>query len=197
LRGQVQVQRRRRFAAGHAQRWLRRDDPERSHERAAWWRALKEFKAVCLRGKQLAVRVYSRAAVNNAKRLLQASRGDLPYPPRSIQFDGGSEFRAGFEDACQTLGLPLSVLPPKSPQLNGVAECANGSSRTEFWSLCAGELIIKEAAPALADRAAGAPWRQYQRACNHVRSRCALDLPAPMECLRKHRLAEHAQFHMC
>jgi len=148
LRGQVQVKRRRRFAAGHAQRWLRRDDPERSHERAAWWRALKEFKAVCLRGKQLAVRVYSRAAANNAKRLLQASRGDLPYPPRSIQFDGGSEFRAGFEDACQTLGLPLSVLPPKSPQLNGVAECANGSSRTEFWSLCAGELIIKEAAPA-------------------------------------------------
>ena len=99
---------------------------------------LKEFKATCPIGKQLVVRVYSRATANNPKRFLQAVREDLPYPLRSIQVDGGGEFRAEFEDACQTLSLPLAVLPPKSPRLNGVVERANDSSRTEFWNLYRG-----------------------------------------------------------
>ncbi len=97
--------------------------------------ALKEFRAVCPIGKQLVARVHSRATAHNARRFLQAVLEDLPYPPRSIQVDGGSEFRAGFEDACQALNLPLAVLPPKCPQLNGVVERANDSARTEFWSL--------------------------------------------------------------
>jgi len=77
--------------------------------------ALKEFRAVCPLGKQLVARVYSRATANNARRFLQAVIEDLPYPPRSIQVDGGSEFRAGFEDACEALNLPLAILPPNAP----------------------------------------------------------------------------------
>ena len=52
----------------------------------------------------------------------------------AIQVDGGSEFKAGFEDACARLGFPLVVLPPRRPQFNGCVECANATVRTEFWS---------------------------------------------------------------
>ena len=39
--------------------------------------------------------------------------------------DGGSEFMAGFERACQEAGIRLFVLPPHSPKLNGHVERAN------------------------------------------------------------------------
>ncbi len=111
-------------------------------------------------------------------------REDLPYPLRSIQVDGGSEFRAGFEDACQTLQLPLAALPPKSPQLNSVVERANDRSRTEFWNLYPGSFTVREASPALA---------QYQHFYNHVRPHYALDLMTPMEYLTQYRSAEPQQ----
>ena len=101
--------------------------------------------------------------------------------------DGGSESRAEFEDACQALSLPLAVLPPKSPQLNGVVETANDSSRTEFWNLYDGNLTVKNAGPALAE---------YQRFYNHVRPRYALDLMTPMEYLLQNRPAESGQSQM-
>ncbi len=196
LRGRAKAKRRRGFANGHAVRWRRGMKARRPGE---WLQidhtgvsrdggALKEFRAVCPVGKQLVARVYSRATANNARRFLQAVIEDLPYPPRSIQVDGGSEFRAGFEDACQALGLPLAVLPPKCPQLNGVVERANDSARTEFRSLYQGEMTVKDAAPALAE---------YQRFHNHVRPHYALDLMTPMEYLRQQRTAEHEKSHMC
>ena len=142
LRGRVKAKRRRSFAQGHAQRWRRDMKAARPGE---WIQidhmsvsrdggTLKEFKAACPVSKQLVARVYSRAAANNASRFLQAVREALPFELRSIQVDGGSEFCAEFENACEALNLPLAVLPPKSPQLNGVVERANDSSRTEFWS---------------------------------------------------------------
>ena len=130
-RGRVTAKKRRPFAKGHAQRWTAGAKAARPGE---WIQidhmsvsrdgdTLKEFKATCPIGKQLVVRVYSRATAGNARRFLQALREDLPYPVRSIQVDGGSEFRAEFEDAGQALNLPLAVLPPKSPQkaLNSTA----------------------------------------------------------------------------
>ena len=194
-RGRVAATRRRTFTQGHAQRWT----PATKAARPGQWvqidhmsvsrdgDTLKEFKATCPIGKQLVVRVYSRATANNARRFLEAVREDLPYPLRSIQVDGGGEFRAEFEDACQALNVPLAVLPPKCPQLNGVVERANDSSRTEFWNLYDGNLTVKDAAPALAE---------YQHFYNHVRPHYALDLLTPMEYLRKNRPAESAQSHM-
>ena len=195
LRGRGTAKKRRTFAQGHAQRWTAGTQAARPGE---WVHihhmsvsrdgdTLKAFKATCPLGKQLVARVYSRATANNAKRFLEAVRKDLPYPLRSIQVDGGGEFRAEFEDACQALQLPLAVLPPKSPQLNGVVECANDSSRTEFWNLYPGHLTVKDAGPALAE---------YQHFYNHVRPHYALDLPTPMEYLRKYRLPESGQSHM-
>ena len=194
-RRRVTAKKRRPFAKGHVQRWTVGAKAARPGE---WIQidhrsvsrdgdTLKEFKATCPIGKQLVVRVYSRATAGNARCFLQALREDLPYPVRSIQVDGGSEFRAAFEDACQALNLPLAVLPPKSPQLNGVAERANDSSRTEFWNLYDGNLTVKNTGPALAE---------YQRFYNHVRPPYAVDLMTPMEYLLQDRPAESGQSQM-
>ncbi|MYB34529.1 MAG: transposase family protein [Gammaproteobacteria bacterium] len=97
-------------------------------------RTLKECQATCPSGRFMVTRSFSRSTAGNAKCFLAAVIEDLPYPLRSIQVDGGSEFRAGFEEACQALGIPLSVLSPRSPRLNGVMERASDSARIEFRS---------------------------------------------------------------
>lgn len=194
-RGRVKVKRARNFTAGHAQRYKRSMKATQPGEMiqidhmsvSRDGDTLKEFKATCPIGKQLVARVYSRATANNARRFLQAVREDLPYPVRSIQVDGGGEFRAEFEDACEQLGIPLIVLPPKTPELNGVVERANDSSRVEFWNLYEGNLTVKDATPALAE---------YQHFYNQVRPHCALDLLTPMQYLHKHRTTEPQKSHM-
>ena len=57
-----------------------------------------------------------------------------PFQITGIQVDGGSEFRAEFEQACAEKGLNLFVLPPKRPQLNGAVERAQSSWRYEFYA---------------------------------------------------------------
>lgn len=47
--------------------------------------------------------------------------------------DGGSEFRADFEQACQQQRIPLFVLPPRSPELNGQVERGNSTFKYEFY----------------------------------------------------------------
>ena len=122
------------------------------------------------------------ALSTSAARGLAVSGALHPEPAlANAGVDGGSEFRAEFEDACQTLNFSLAVLLPKSPQLNGVVETANDSSRTEFWNLYDGNLTVKNAGPALAE---------YQRFYNHVRPHYALDLMTPMEYLLQNRPAE-------
>ena len=59
----------------------------------------------------------------------------MPFAVSALQVDGGSEFMAVFETACQAKGLALFVLPPKSPKLNGAVERANGSWRYEFYAV--------------------------------------------------------------
>ena len=83
---------------------------------------LKEFRAVCPVSKFMVTRVYSRATAGNAKRFLMDLLGALPFPLVSVQVDGGSEFMAGFEDACEELRVPLHLLPPRRPQWKGKIE---------------------------------------------------------------------------
>ena len=135
---------------------------------------LKEFKAVSPVGKQLVARVYSRATAHNAKRFLDAVRADLPHDLLSVQVDGGSEFRAAFEQACEALQIPLYVLPPRRPQYNGCVERANDTTRVEFWNLYDGEFTAAAANRALAD---------YQHFHNQVRPHQALDWLTPNEYL--------------
>ena len=76
---------------------------------------LKEFRAVCPVSKFMVTRVYSRATAGNAKRFLMDLLGALPFPLLSVQVDGGSEFMAGFEDACEELRRTKGALTPARP----------------------------------------------------------------------------------
>ena len=59
---------------------------------------------------------------------------------RAVQVDGGSEFAAEFEQACQQRGLHLFVLPPRSPKL----ERANRTHTEEFYQVTPCSLEMKE-----------------------------------------------------
>ena len=79
---------------------------------------------------------------------------------------------AEFEAECRALGLPLLVLPPRSPQLNGIVERANRTARVECWSQHRGELTC-------------AAMNETLRRCldyhNHRRPHRALGMKTPAE----------------
>jgi len=79
--------------------------------------------------------VYSRATAITARDFLDAVLERMPGPVKAIQVDGGSEFRAEFETACQEKGLLLFVLPPRSPKLNGCVERAQRTHKEEFYQM--------------------------------------------------------------
>jgi putative transposase len=97
-------------------------------------RAVKHFTAYDPVAKWTLGLVAGRATALCATALLDKLVAEAPFPVRGIQVDGGSEFRAAFEEACQSRGLNLFVLPPKRPQLNGHVERAQGSWRYEFYA---------------------------------------------------------------
>jgi putative transposase len=79
--------------------------------------------------------VYSRATAATARDFLDAVIERMPDPVRAIQVDGGSEFKAEFEEACREKGLRLFVLPPRSPKLNGCVERAQRTHKEEFYQM--------------------------------------------------------------
>lgn len=73
---------------------------------------------------------YATPSSKNAKDfLLNHLIPTLPFNIKSIQVDGGSEFRKYFEEACKELNIPLYVLPPYSPKYNGRIERSNRTIR--------------------------------------------------------------------
>ncbi|HKN33212.1 MAG TPA: hypothetical protein VJX16_08205, partial [Terriglobales bacterium] len=68
----------------------------------------------------------------------------MPFPIRALQVDGGSEFAADFEQACQQCGLRLFVLPPRSPKLNGAVVRAQRTHTEEFYQVTACSLEMKK-----------------------------------------------------
>jgi putative transposase len=68
----------------------------------------------------------------------------MPFPIRALQVDGGSEFAAEFELACQHCGLRLFVLPPRSPKLNGSVERAQRTHTEEFYQVPRCSLEMKK-----------------------------------------------------
>ena len=75
---------------------------------------------------------YARATAKNAAEFLKSVRAQMPIG--AVQIDGGSEFMAEFEQACADAKIPLYVLPPRSPKLNGAVERCNGVWRYEFYA---------------------------------------------------------------
>lgn len=95
---------------------------------------IKHFQAWERKSKHLFASVYSHAKASSAKRFLLDFLAQAPFKVLSIQVDGGSEFRAEFEDACCERGIPLMVLPPAKPKYNGGVERGNRIFREEFYN---------------------------------------------------------------
>src|SRR5688500_1439043 len=97
-------------------------------------KAIKHFTGYDPGAKWTAARVANQASAASARAFLDQLLAATPFQITGIQVDGGSEFRAEFEQACAEKGLNLFVLPPKRPQLNGAVERAQSSWRYEFYA---------------------------------------------------------------
>jgi putative transposase len=96
-------------------------------------KAIKHFTAYDPIAKWTVGKAFNRATAQAAASFLDKITADMPFPVKAIQVDGGSEFMAEFEAACQAKGIALYVLPPRSPQMNGAVERCNGAWRYEFY----------------------------------------------------------------
>ena len=97
--------------------------------------AFKHFTACDVISRWHVLEARSSATATSAALFLQAVIARMPFPVRAVQVDGGSEFMAQFESACQQLGIHLFVLPPRSPKLNGHVERAQRTHREEFYEV--------------------------------------------------------------
>ena len=80
---------------------------------------LKHFSARVVVSRWDVAEVHHRASSLAAARFLNTLLDRVPFPVKVLSVDGGSEFAAEFEQACQQKELPLVVLRPKSPKLKG------------------------------------------------------------------------------
>jgi transposase InsO family protein len=116
--------------------------------------------------------VHSRATAVTARSFLFEILERAPFAVRALQIDGGSEFKAEFEEACRDLKLPLFVLPPRSPKLNGRVERSHRTHEEEFYQCFDGELTVENLRPALL---------AWERTYNHIRPHQALGYLTPAE----------------
>jgi transposase InsO family protein len=123
--------------------------------------------------------IYSRATASTASQYLDELQARTPFPVRAIQVDGGSEFKAQFEAACQERGLRLFVLPPSSPKLNGCVERGNRTHREEFYEVYDLEWTARQLRPDLLS------WEVIY---NNVRPHQSLAYLTPQEYVTQWRL---------
>lgn len=95
--------------------------------------SVKHFQAWERHSKHVHAGIYGNATSLCAKKFLEQFLAEAPYPIQSIQVDGGSEFMAEFETACEARKIPLYVLPPRRPKYNGGVERTNRTFREEFY----------------------------------------------------------------
>ncbi len=105
---------------------------------------LKQFTARDMISRWDVIEVHGRATSTAAKLFLDTLERRLPFPLRALQVDGGGEFAAAFEQACQQRGVKLFVLPPRSPKLNGQVERANRTHTEEFYEVTPFSLPIAQ-----------------------------------------------------
>ncbi len=113
---------------------------------------------------------HGRATSLTATSFLTALQQRMPFPIRALQVDGGSEFAAEFEQACQQRGLHLFVLPPRSPKLNGAVERAQRTHTEEFYEVTPCALDLSTLNREL---------QHWERIYNTVRPHQALDYLTP------------------
>ena len=134
----------------------------------------RQFTAVDVVSRYAVLGVRSQATAGTAAAFLDELVARMPFPVQAVQVDGGSEFMAAFEQACQHRGIALYVLPPRSPKLNGRVERLNGTCRREFWEWYDGPLDLPELTTAL---------RAFEVFYNHERLHQALGYRTPASTL--------------
>ena len=110
---------------------------------------LKHFTARDVVSRWDVLGVFSRATANVAAQFLDAILERMPNAVKAIQVDGGSEYKAEFELACQERDIRLFVLPPRSPKLNGCVERGNRTHREEFYDVYDLDWSVSGLRPAL------------------------------------------------
>jgi len=103
---------------------------------------IKQFVAVEKHTRLCISKAYLSADSINATDFLNKVLKQFPVPVEDVQVDGGPEFRAEFEKACQRKTLPLFVLPPNSPKINGKVERLNQTWKDEFYLMNYNDLNI-------------------------------------------------------
>ena len=123
------------------------------------------------------VRTFPRASSLCAAQFLEYLIRYAPFPIRAIQVDGGSEFRAWFEKACQEKGIQLFILPPRSPKLNGLVERAHRTYLEEFYQVYNYGLDLDSLNESLFE---------FMRIYNFVRPHQSLDNLTPAEYIQRY-----------
>lgn len=95
----------------------------------------KQFTARDVISRWDTLEVRRSATARMASEILDALAERMPFPVRAISVDGGSEFMAEFEAACQARAIRLFVLPPRSPKLHGSVERANRTHTEEVYEV--------------------------------------------------------------
>ena len=148
---------------------------------------IKHFNAYDPFAKWTVARPCKQATAKNAASFLDKVLQERPDPVKAIQIDGGSEFMAEFEQACADKNLPLYVLPPRSPKLNGAVERCNGAWRYEFYACADLPLRIDK----IAERVDA-----FQHLYNHHRPHGALAGKTPAQYLSQRRANDSPQSQM-
>jgi putative transposase len=134
----------------------------------------KQFTARDVVSRWDVIQAHTRATAQAATQFLDTLQHRMPFPIRALQVDGGSEFAAQFEQACQQRGLHLFVLPPRSPKLNGAVERANRTHTEEFYQVTPCSLEMKKLNREL---------RQWEKIYNTVRPHQSLGYLTPQQFL--------------
>src|SRR5579863_440515 len=135
---------------------------------------LKHFSARDMVSRWDVLEVHERATSLAAAHFLNSLINRMPFPIAALQVDGGSEFAAEFEIACQQRGLPLFVLPPHSPKLNGQVERSHRTHHEEFYQVIPDCWSVASLNPQL---------RRWEHIYNTVRPHQALGYRTPLEFL--------------
>lgn len=150
-------------------------------------KAIKHFTAYDPVAKWTVGKAFRRATAVAATLFLDKVLKDMPFKVEAIQVDGGSEFKAEFEIACQAKGIRLYELPPKRPQLNGAVERCNGAWRYEFYQVYDLPRSLEALNPIL---------DSFQHLYNHHRPHAALAGLTPKQYLDKQRANDAPTSHM-
>lgn len=145
-----------------------------------------QFTARDIISRRDGIKVFSKQSSFCGKQFLEYLEKKYPFPMKAIQIDGGSEFKKDFEQACADRKLPLFVLPPRSPKLNGHVERSNRTHREEFYEVTEVELSLE---------AHNQQLEEWEHTYNYIRPHQALDYLTPDEYYQNYLKTKEARCH--